>query len=139
MHPAQLIARMFMEINKIKFKAKCIWNGKWVEGYFYKECENTYIIENKQSESLINRNRPYLVEPNTICQFTGLKDQNGKEVWEHDIIECRYFKGEILFFNGCFRVQIYNGACFPFTTLFTSDGKIDNCEVIGNKFDKKYE
>jgi len=31
-----------MEIGNIKFKAKRLDNGKWVEGYFYVECGNTY-------------------------------------------------------------------------------------------------
>lgn len=35
-----------MRIENIKFKAKCLDNGEWVKGYFYKECGNAYIIEN---------------------------------------------------------------------------------------------
>lgn len=40
-----------MDIRNIKFKAKRLDNGKWVEGYFYGECGNAYIIENRQEES----------------------------------------------------------------------------------------
>ena len=45
-----------MKIENIKFKAKRLDNGKWVEGYFYTECGNAYIVENRQGESMLNRN-----------------------------------------------------------------------------------
>lgn len=76
-----------MKIENIKFKAKRLDNGKWVEGYFYAECGNTYIIENRQEESMLNRNITYEVDTDTICQFTGLKDCKGKEIFEHDLKE----------------------------------------------------
>lgn len=70
-----------MKIENIKFKAKRLDNGKWVEGYFYAECSNAYIIEDRQSESMLNRNDAHQVDPSTVCQFTGLKDCKGREVW----------------------------------------------------------
>ena len=69
-----------MKIEKIKFKAKCLDGKVWVCGYFYEENGNTYIIENRQKESKLNRNLTYKVDPSTVCQFTGLKDSEGKEM-----------------------------------------------------------
>lgn len=43
-----------MKIGIIKFKAKRIEDNSWVEGYFYAECGNTYIIEDRQKESMLN-------------------------------------------------------------------------------------
>lgn len=71
-----------MKIENIKFKAKRLDDNTWVEGYFYAECGNAYIIEDRQSESMLNRNEAVLVDPSTVCQFTELKDKNGKDVWE---------------------------------------------------------
>lgn len=72
--------------REIKFKAKRLDNGEWCEGYFYEENGNTYIIENRQKESMLNRNITYEVDPSTVCQFTGEKDMRGKEIYIGDII-----------------------------------------------------
>ena len=75
-----------MKIENIKFKAKRLDGKGWVCGYFYEENDNTYIIENRQKESKLNRNLTYKVEPSTICQFTGENDMNDNEIYIGDII-----------------------------------------------------
>ena len=75
-----------MKIENIKFRAKRLDNGEWCEGYFYEENVNTYIIENRQKESMLNRNVTHQVDSKTVCQFTGDKDMRGKEIYIGDII-----------------------------------------------------
>ena len=128
-----------MKIGNIKFKAKRLDNGEWCEGYFYEENDNTYIIENRQKESKLNRNITYQVDPSTVCQFTGLKDCEGKEIWEGDILEGES-KSEVVYTKGTFTISFigYNKRVFsyPLCYYIKEDGTVDG-KVIGNKFDKE--
>lgn len=129
-----------MKTENIKFKAKRLDNNTWAEGYFYAECGNTYIIEDRQSESMLNRNEAHQVDPSTVCQFTGLKDCEGKEIWEGDIVHDSY---DLLCIDNLYEVvYIEEEGMFAFKSL----DKVDNYEpfvnlfevyVVGNKFDKE--
>lgn len=128
-----------MKPENIKFKAKRLDDNSWVFGYFYEENGNTYIIENRQKESKLNRNLTYRVDPSTVCQFTGLKDCEGKEIWEGDILEGES-KSEVVYTKGTFTISFigYNKRVFsyPLCYYIKEDGTVDG-KVIGNKFDKE--
>lgn len=128
-----------MRIENIKFKAKRLDNKEWVCGYFYEENGNTYIIENRQEESMLNRNITYEVDPSTVCQFTGLRDYKDKKVWEGDIIRNPEFPFEkrTVTWNevgSSFMLKDkdeYENRAFSFLVLFKK------WTVVGNKFDKE--
>ena len=126
-----------MKAENIKFKAKRLDNNTWVEGYFYAECGNTYIIEDRQSESMLNRNEAHQVDPLTVCQFTGLKDCEGNEIWEHDLIHFVGYKpiGEVIWSeeNYAFMVVSGNEPLYWLSEVL----EIGKIERVGNKFDKE--
>ena len=125
-----------MKAENIKFKAKRLDNNTWVEGYFYAECGNTYIIEDRQSESMLNRNEAHQVYPSTVCQFTGLKDCEGNEIWEHDLIHFVGYKptAEVLWSEEdyAFMAASENEPLY----LLSDALEIGKIERVGDKFDK---
>ena len=91
--------------DRYLFKAKRLDNGEWVQGVPF-EIEGKMVILVEDNENLLRVH--YIeenmwnaeiyaieVEPDTICQCTGLKDDNGNLIWENDIL---FLKDEI---NGC--------------------------------------
>lgn len=123
-----------MKIENIKFKAKRLDNGEWVEGDLMKESYGARIIEHtSKADNWI------AVDPSTVCQFTGLKDCEGNEIWEGDIIrnpEFPFEKRAVTWSNNssCF-MPIDEDGCqdrdFSFLVLFKK------WTVVGNKFDKE--
>lgn len=77
------------------FKAKRIDNGKWVEGFYFCMVHDDgrhvhhFIMPLGADLSLGTPIEKIQVEIDieTICQFTGLTDNNGKKIWEHDVVE----------------------------------------------------
>ncbi len=73
-----------MEINnRFLFKAKRIDNGEWVQGFYYVFMGKHYIFE----QPFENNNLTHQVDESTICQCTGLRDKNGRLIFENDIVK----------------------------------------------------
>lgn len=114
-------------------RGKRIDNGEWVEGLLTIMWGQYHILDPD------NENTAYPIEESTICQCTGLKDKNGKLIWENDIMEAHL---DDKFPEDVTRVRVIwekNG----WTTSepgadcreYLDDFDTENFEVVGNYID----
>ena len=126
-------------MRQIKFKAKRLDNGEWVYGSLIRSTagvkERAYIVDNFSSMSDYS---VIGVDPSTVCQFTGLKDYNGNEIWEGDIVEREIYglykvhgkeEGIVEYRRGAFVAMVKGFLCSLCSTM--------SFKVVGNKFDKE--
>ena len=136
--------------DRYLFKGKRLDNGEWVTGNliqnpFFKGVRSWISSEQEDKTRLRSISRTQAlwnsieVDSSTICQCTGLKDKNGKLIWENDIMVAhldKYNPDDITYAIVAWRengwVTIENGSddLNPIDDFTT-----ENFEVVSTRFD----
>ena len=133
-------------MRSIIFRGKSLKNKKWVYGDLMRNICATRIVCYKETdnESGQRADWDYIeVDDSTVGQYIGLKDRNGKEIYEGDILhytrkrigeEDKEYYREVTFHNGCFCMYVPNHFTHSGLCNHIVNGILD-WEVVGNKFD----
>ena len=136
--------------REIKFRGKRLANAEWCYGSLVK-CGNKNHIIGFDEVDLDGHHiryysdRPVFTKQETIGQFTGLYDKNGKEIYEGDILMCigqrednkgRKYLRKVSFKNGSFCMSVLEYNIDSYLYKHIVNGKL-NWEVIGNIYDNK--
>ena len=114
-------------MREIKFRGKEIETNEWIYGSLVISETSVSIYPKK-----LYIDSSYKVDPDSVGQFTGLCDKDGRDIYEGDVITNTKAKGVVSFIGAGYFLKTNSGGI---DLRFLLRASRNPCEIIGNAFD----
>lgn len=119
-------------MRKYTYRAKTKSKNQWVFGDLITPTEEK---DNYRYKIRVSAKEIYVVNNDTICRFVDAKDRNDNDIYENDVIDCRYGLGVVKFSKEHLTVMLnFMGKVYmePLAQI-----PVNDLRVVGNTFDMK--
>ena len=120
--------------DRYLFKAKRVDGGEWVAGFYIFIHKQHYIHTGLMHAGLYDVAERFEVDPSTICQCTGLKDENDKLIWENDVVKTKVGTAKVVWDKSEWRIEWLKNDLWRKDLYYWAVEDIQRLEVIGNIF-----
>ena len=129
-------------MREILFRGKRCDNGEWVQGYYIRAEHHWHkhgihkdwiVCGASANGGWFALHNKYAVKAETVGQFTGLTDKNGKKIFEGDICKVGNLIYKVVFEYSCWWFNILSNKVYCCPAFNSHCG--EHCEIIGNIHD----